>query len=86
MTSYTKKLYERDPDAAEAFHRQDRFEKAQSEALRYGRVPTLACFHSDRAKPVPFGKRSVPPVPHKACSSLCGHPSCSNGCTLAGRE
>lgn len=87
MTSYTRKLYSRDPGAARAaedFARQSKLERAQDATLRYGKVPTLACFHSDRALyQRAFGRRSSP-VPHKACAALCGHPACSSGCTLAG--
>lgn len=88
MTSFTRKLYSKDPAAARAaedFMRQSKAERAQDVTLRYGKTPTLACFHSDRALiERSFGKRQFPPMPNKACAALCGHPACTQGCTLAG--
>lgn len=93
MTSYTRKLYSRDPGAARAaedFARQSKLDRAQDATLRYGKVPTLACFHSDRALyRRAFGKREIA-VPIggcrvTACAANCGHRACSNGCTLQGR-
>ena len=68
MTSYTRKLYRRDPAAAEAFRAAQQFDNK----LVYGKAVTLACFglrHHEmpsRAAPEPkpsvaFGKRVAPP-------------------------
>lgn len=77
MTSYTRKLYNRDPAAAEDFARQTSFETR----LTYGKHATLAC----------FGLRK-PEVSHvsgepigTACASFCGHPACQYGCTNVGQ-
>lgn len=108
MTSFSRKLYDKDPAAARAaedFARQNRFQRAELDALCYGKTTDLPQFSADRAlytrafqsplekrafsRPslpqVSFGRREAPPVPHKACATPCGHPACSNGCTLAGR-
>lgn len=68
MTSFTKALYQRDPDAAEAFYRQQQFEHR----LTYGKNVTLACFtlaahaegygHRNGLAAPSFGKRAMPPV------------------------
>lgn len=100
MTSFTRKLYSRDPGAARAaedFARQNKFDRQQDltrkaglaplvPELRYGKTTTLACFHSDRALiERSFGKRrSLPLIPGTACDQLCGHPGCTRGCTGAG--
>lgn len=90
MTSYTKKLYARDPKAADAFHQAQQFEHR----LTYGKHVTLACFtaasHNLPAKgftrpdvgQAPFGKRETPPSAAHACKQVCGHPACSQGCVL----
>jgi hypothetical protein len=58
MTSFTRKLYNRDPAAALAFQRAHEFERQ----LVYGKAPTLACFtpSSNGLRPA-FGKRAVKP-------------------------
>lgn len=77
MTSYTKALYNRDPAAAEAFHKQATFEHKTT----YGRVPTLLQFTLAHHGLVPsFGKRL--PTGQKACGTNCRHPACVRGCTL----
>lgn len=63
MTSYTKKLYERDPALAHTLR------KNELEAYRYGRHVTLACFTpaAHDTDPV-FGKRTTtPPLPAYEC-------------------
>lgn len=89
MTSFTKALYRRDPKAAEAFYRNQQFEERHT----YGRVPTLPqftlAFHTRQAAVSPyrqatFGKRRG--TPELACKSNCGHPACSQGCTLQGQR
>lgn len=79
MTSFTKALYRRDPKAAEEFHKAQQWEHR----VVHGRTPTLACFTPSfhGLQPV-FGKRSHPP--QRACSAICGHPACAQGCTLQG--
>jgi hypothetical protein len=79
MTSFTRKLYNRDPAAAKAFHRQASFEHK----VVYGRTPTLACFtpaHYD-VQPT-FGKRHPPASAQHACDHNCKHPACKQGCVL----
>lgn len=59
MTSFTRKLYSRDPAAAEQFGRQQAFEHRMS----YGKSVTLACFTpAFHAVDVAFGKRTVAPA------------------------
>ena len=59
MTSFTRKLYNRDPKAAEHFRQQQSFERQFS----YGKNVTLACFTpAHHAVDVMFGKRLVTPV------------------------
>lgn len=59
MTSFTRKLYNRDPKAAEQFHQQQSFEHRMS----YGKYVTLACFTpAHHAVDVMFGKRQSPPT------------------------
>lgn len=71
MTSFTKALYRRDPAAAEAFYKQQKFEH-------------LAAFGRNSTGSIPaFGKRI--PSGLKACAASCGHPACSQGCTLIQR-
>lgn len=84
MTSFTKALYRRDPKAAQAFHDAQQWEHR----VVHGRTPTLACFTPSfhGLQPV-FGKRTS--TPHiggrqAACSAICGHPACAQGCTLQG--
>ena len=62
MTSFTRKLYAKDPAAALAFHRQDRFEKARNAdvtvavsagllaPITYGRHTQLVQFHASMAR------------------------------------
>jgi hypothetical protein len=77
MTSFTRKLYNRDPAAARAFEKAQAFERQ----LVYGRTPTLACFTPSHNGLHPsFGKRML--QPQSACASSCGHPACKDGCTL----
>jgi hypothetical protein len=98
MTSYTRKLFSRDPGAAKAaedFARTSKFDRQQDMTrkaglaslvpeLRYGKVPTLACFHEDRALiERTFGRRQS--LPARACPTNCGHPACFEGCTLHNR-
>jgi len=72
MTSYSKRLYNRDPAAAMAFYRQQAFEQRAA----HGRVS----FTQLQAHQPPFGRRH--PMGVSACAALCGHPACANGCTL----
>jgi hypothetical protein len=80
MTSFSRKLYNRDPAAAAAFYKAQQFERQ----IVYGKTPTLACFTPSHngLRPV-FGKRHL--APHQVCAASCGHPACTNGCTLVGR-
>lgn len=79
MTSYTKKLYNRDPAAAEAFHKAQLFGRepygspGYEHRLQYGKHTQLAM----------FGIRT-PSLTGTACDKLCGHPACKQGCTDAG--
>lgn len=59
MTSFTRKLFQRDPAAADAFYRAQQFETKTV----YGRHNTLACFTPahHQVEPV-FGRRQKPPV------------------------
>lgn len=60
MTSFSRKLYNRDPAAAEAFHQSQQFDHR----IVYGKQTTLACF-MNVAAPVAatsFGKRLMPPT------------------------
>lgn len=79
MTSFTKALYRRDPAAAEAFYKAQQFEQRQQ-----GKHP-VACF-TPALNPVVknFGQRT--PSGLVGCAQLCGHPACSQGCTLVGRR
>jgi hypothetical protein len=79
MTSFTKALYRRDPAAAEAFHRQSSFESRATNG-RPGLL--LATFASANPVKHTFGKRETPPSAVHACKDNCGHPACSQGCTL----
>lgn len=80
MTSYTKKLYNRDPAAAEAFHKAQGFEHR----LQYGKHTQLAQFGlSHDVAIATFGIRT-PSLTGTACDKLCGHPACKQGCTDAG--
>ena len=63
MTSFSRKLYNRDPGAAEAFHRAQQFDHR----IVYGKSTTLACF-MHMAEPGEgleyrkvFGQRATPP-------------------------
>jgi hypothetical protein len=56
MTSYTRKLHDLHPAAAEAIHRQ------QFRDYRYGKHVTLANFAAETHALQPFGKRTTPPV------------------------
>jgi hypothetical protein len=60
MTSFTRKLYLTNPQAADDFHRAQQFEHR----LTYGKHVTLACFEPSQigTAPQPFGKRARPPV------------------------
>lgn len=70
MTSFTRKLFHKDPAAAVAIHR-----------LTYGKNVELACFTPSSHGMVPaFGKRL--PSGQKACDTNCRHPACARGCTL----
>lgn len=53
MTSFTRKLHSRDPDAARAIHRQEYGD------YRYGKHVTLAQFTPEHHA---FGTRAVPPA------------------------
>lgn len=80
MTSFTRKLFNRDPAAAEAYQRHSEFERAREIELRYGKNVTLAQFTPAHHKiERTFGKRKAMPG-RFACAELCGHPACSNGC------
>lgn len=76
MTSFTKALFRRNPGAALELR------QVQLHQLRYGRHVTLAQFTPSVAAPdhPAFGKRT--PSGSTACAQLCGHPACSQGCTL----
>jgi hypothetical protein len=78
MTSYTKKLYRIDPDAAIQLRRRNYAD------YRYGKSVTLACFTPahHNVKPV-FGKRVAPPYVGGACAAHCGAPACAQGCVGA---
>lgn len=79
MTSFSKKLYNRDPQAAEEFYKNQQFDQR----VVYGRHPTLAGFTlAHHEKPRVFGKRQSPPSAQHACDQGCGHPACSKGCVL----
>lgn len=81
MTSFTRKLYARDPAAAEAFRAASEFETK----LQYGKAVTLAGFAPSAHGPVPsFGKR-LPSGSH-GCEQNCRHPACTHGCTLVTRN
>lgn len=56
MTSFTRKLYSRDPAAAEAFHRQQQFEHR----ITYGKHTQLAGFGL---------RQTPPPLPSYECWS-----------------
>lgn len=77
MTSFTRKLYNRDPAAAEAFRKAQDFDHR----IVYGRHPTLACFTHTPTPKVEFGKRE-PDMKRYACDRLCSHPACAKGCSL----
>lgn len=95
MTSFTRKLYNKDPAAAEAFRKAQDFERQ----MQYGKAVTLAQFTPSSHGLVPaFGKRvykdvgdwirdnpnngsGIPPR-HTACERNCRHPACVKGCTL----
>lgn len=80
MTSYTRKLYNRDPAAARAFEKAQSFENK----LVYGKAVTLAQFALVPLPKAAFGKRT-PLVGNTACAASCGHPACAHGCTRWGR-
>jgi hypothetical protein len=81
MTSFTRKLYNRDPAAAEAFRSAASIETK----MHYGKAVTLACFTPSAHGLVPaFGKRL--PSGHTGCARNCRHPACSHGCTLVARN
>lgn len=101
MTSFTKALYRRDPKAAEEFYRQQQFEQRHTygrvptlpEFTFKGRPAsgqgfTLG-FHTQQAAVSPYRKRDfgkrLPTLGTAACSGNCGHPACSQGCTLQGK-
>lgn len=83
MTSYTKKLYNRDPAAALAFYHQDRFEQARAlaDAERNGREVVFQPW-TDQPRSVTFGKRQSPPTARHACPTRCSSPACRQGCVL----
>jgi hypothetical protein len=95
MTSYTRKLYARDPAAAEAFNRQQQFEHR----ITYGKHTQLVGFGfkdgldaSGRLRITDptagrnqFGERVAMPRQF-ACSHNCGSPACTKGCTLISRK
>lgn len=58
MTSYNRKLYSRDPAAAHAFERAQKFEHR----ITYGKNATLACFVMATPSRATFGQRETPPV------------------------
>ena len=70
MTSFTRKLYNKDP-AAEHFQRSQQFETR----IRYGKHSTLAQFV--------IGRRVAKRL--KACAASCGRAECRMGCTLSGQ-
>lgn len=77
MTSFTRKLYNSDPAAAEAFRRAQDFDSR----MQYGKAVTMAQFTPQAHGLVPaFGKRL--PTGQKACAANCRHPACVRGCTL----
>jgi hypothetical protein len=79
MTSYTKKLYVRNPQAAKLVAQSQRFEHR----LVYGKTTQLAQFTPAwNAVAKSFGKRISPPTAAHACRELCGHPACKHGCVL----
>lgn len=81
MTSFTRKLYAKDPAAAEAFRQAQSFDAR----LEYGKAVTLACFTPRQHGLVPaFGKRV--PAGSIACATNCRHPACTRGCTLTTRN
>lgn len=77
MTSFTRKLYNSDPAAAEAFRKAQEFDQR----LAYGKHVTLACFTPAGRGLVPaFGKRLG--AQQHGCDHNCRHPACKQGCTL----
>lgn len=77
MTSFTRKLFNRDPAAAAAFEQSQRFDHR----LVYGKHVTLAGFTmASRPVMASFGKRAA--SGKQACLQRCGHPACKAGCTL----
>lgn len=81
MTSFTKALYNRDPAAAEEFHRQSKFEHRTT----FGRMGNLTRAQREPAPLIAgFGRRTPSGV--VSCAVLCNHPGCAKGCTLQGRK
>lgn len=80
MTSFTRKLYNKDPLAAEVYCRQSKFERArQREAqglLHYGRHTTLATFSIHALDDLDRSGR--------LCAASCGDARCRTGCKLLG--
>lgn len=79
MTSYSKALFRRSPAAARELRLH------QLATYRSGETPrnwTALQLQSMQGQPVSntFGKRI--PSGLQACVALCGHPACSQGCTL----
>lgn len=89
MTSFTRKLYNRDPAAAEAFASQVKLHELLASCgaqtapvLTYGKHTTLRQFDSAfHSLPKTFGRRTNM-ARRRACSEPCGHPACIHGCTL----
>jgi hypothetical protein len=64
MTSFTRKLYAKDPTAAEAFAEAQRWENRHT----YGKTPTLVQFDPGFKKlNTSFGKRETPPATKSDC-------------------
>ena len=78
MTSYTRKLYNTDPAAAEAFRRAHEFERQ----MVYGKAVTLACFSPAHNGLVPAFGRRLPTTQQHGCDHHCRHVACARGCTL----
>ena len=87
MTSWTRKLYNRDPAAAERFFEQQRFmprfERSTYPSVNDRLYGGVAAFTpATKRTAVPFGKRQRSPSAGVACDQNCGHPACSQGCVL----
>ena len=97
MTSFTRKLFVRDPAAEAAYHDFQRAQRLDQPAQpRPGSMATFATLAAARlsgfVSPLAavrqggrtqFGHR---PRGQAACATLCGHPACKHGCTGIGRQ